>query len=174
MDDGPALVCYDGSEGARAALDAMATTISAHDVLVACYWQPFAESAKRFAIDVLQLVQDPASINEREEELARQIAEEGANHARSLGLTAEGEAVKIESPIDEAILGHAESIDAAAIVLGSRSRRTIRSLILGDVANEVVQRATRPVFVVPSSDLSRRRREELTRDPPSGVVARDA
>lgn len=165
MNDGPALVCYDGSEGARAALEAMAETISAHDVIVACYWQPFAESTKRFAIDLLELVQDPSGINQREEELARAIAEEGAKHARSLGLAATGQAVRIDSPIDEAILAHAESIDAAAIVLGSRSRRTVRSLILGDVANEVVQRATRPVFVVPSSDLATRRREELTREP---------
>jgi len=41
---------------------------------------------------------------------------------------------------------------------------SLRSLILGDVANEVVQRATRPVLVIPAGDLSERRRDELTRD----------
>jgi nucleotide-binding universal stress UspA family protein len=162
--DGPLLVCYDGSDGARAALEAAAKQLDHGEAIVACYWQPFAESAKRFAVNILELVQDPASVNAREEELAQRVADEGEAFARELGLDAEGRAVRIDSPIDEAILAHAEEIDAAGIVLGARSRSSIRSLILGDVANEVVQRATRPVFVVPSKDLARRRRVELTRD----------
>jgi len=165
--DRPLLICYDGSEGARAALEAVAEARPDSKAIVACYWQPFGNPSKNLAVNILELVQDPASINAREEELTQRVADEGAELARSLGLDAEGRAVKIDSPVDEAILAHAEEIDAAEIVLGCRSRSSIRSLILGDVANEVVQRATRPVFVVPSPDLSRRRRNELTREVPS-------
>jgi len=162
--DGPLLVCYDGSEGAREALEAATRVLASREAVVACYWQPFGVATRRFAVDLLELVQDADSINEREEAQARQLADEGAERARAAGLDAEAAAVKISTPIDEAILNHAEDIDAAAIVLGSRSRSSLRSLILGDVANEVVQRATRPVFVSPSSALARRRHEELTRE----------
>lgn len=164
--DGPLLICYEGSEGSRAAIEAAGRLFAQSRAVVACYWQPFAESNKRLAISILELVQDAASVNEREERLARDIAEEGAQLARAAGLEAEAIAVKIDGPVDEAILGHADELDASAIVLGSRGRTSFRSLILGDVANEVVQRAARPVIVAPSGDLAHRRRDELTRDLP--------
>ena len=161
--EGPLLICYDGSEGAEAALRTAVGVFPGHEALVVCFWQPFAESSKRLAVDILELVQDAEAINEREAELAQQIADEGAALAAAGGLAVEGRAIRISSPIDEAILGIADEIDAAAIVLGSRSRSSLRSLILGDVANEVVQRATRPVFVTPSGELAERRREGLLR-----------
>jgi nucleotide-binding universal stress UspA family protein len=155
----PLLICYDSSDGSRAALDAAAALFAGREAIVACFWQPFAESSTRLRVNILELVQNADAINAREEEGARAIAEEGAEIAREAGLMAEGHAIKIHTAIDEAILVHAEETDAAAIVLGSRSHTGLRSLILGDIANEVVQRATRPVVIAPSKDLARRRRQ---------------
>jgi len=163
----PLLVCYDGSEGARAALDVTVQLFPGHEAIVACYWQPFAKSGKRFGMHILELVQNAASINEQEEQLARQVAEDGAALVRAGGLSVEGRAVQIDASVDEAIIAHAEEIDALTIVLGSRSRERIRSLLLGDIANEVVQRATRPVLVAPSTRLADRRRDEFARYPPA-------
>jgi nucleotide-binding universal stress UspA family protein len=160
---GPILICYDGSESARAALEAAAEVFAPRSAVVVCYWEPFASGVKRFGVHILELVQDAESINERENELAQQIAAEGSAAANAAGLSAEALASKIEGPIEEAILLQADEIDAVAIVLGARSRSTIRSLILGDIANEVVQRATRPVFLTPSAALVERRREALQR-----------
>jgi nucleotide-binding universal stress UspA family protein len=165
--EGPLLVCYDGSEGARAALDAAVHLFAGREAVVACYWQPFGASGRRFATEILELVQDAPSINEREEEQARSFAEEGAALVRAAGLTAEAEAVRIDVPIDEAILAHAERIDALAIVMGSRRRSTLRSLLLGNTAYEIAQRAARPVLLAPSSVLAERRREEFVRYSPS-------
>ena len=106
---GPLLLCYDGSEGARAAIEAAAALVGNREAVIACYWQPFAESSKRFAINILELVQDPAGINEREEQLAQQVAEEGATLAAQAGFAARASAIKIDSPIDEAILAHADA-----------------------------------------------------------------
>ena len=160
----PLLVGYDGSDGAKAALAAAAEVVAPHASVVACYWQPFAASAKRVGLDIRELVQDPTDINHREAELAAALADEGAGLARAAGLDAEGRAVEIDGPIDEAILSHADELDAAAIVLGARSRSTLRSLLLGSIANEVVQRATRPVFLAPSPKLASRRRDQLARE----------
>jgi nucleotide-binding universal stress UspA family protein len=161
MGDGPILVCYDGSEGARAALERAAALFSGSEAVVACYWQPFAQSRERFAIEILELVQDAGSVNDREEGLAGRIAAEGAELAAAGGLHAEARAIRIVGPVDEAILAHADELGAAAIVLGARRRSSLRSLLVGDVTNEVVQRAARPVVVVPSPHLADRRRSEL-------------
>jgi nucleotide-binding universal stress UspA family protein len=154
---GPLLICYDGSEGALAALEA-ASGVFSGEAVVACYWQPFASTRKPLGIDILELVQNAETINAQEEELAGRLAGEGAAILKAAGLDAEAQAREIDGPIDEAILNHADELDARAIVLGARSRTGLRSLILGNVANEIAQRATRPVFLVPSDELARNRR----------------
>jgi nucleotide-binding universal stress UspA family protein len=164
--NGPILLCYDGSDDAAAAINAVAALLSGHDALAVCFWQPFSRQASRFAINLLELVQDPASVNDREAELAQQIANEGADLANQAGLHAEGHAVEVNLPIDEAIIVHADQIDTPLIVLGSRGRSSISSMLLGDVANDVAQRSNRPVFLAPSSRRATRRRQALTDDSP--------
>ena len=85
-------------------------------------------------------------------------------HGEAAGGTTEAVAVKVSTPIDQAILTHADELDALAIVLGSRSRSGISSILLGDVANVIVQLSNRPVFVVPTTKLADRRNADRTRD----------
>jgi nucleotide-binding universal stress UspA family protein len=160
-DRGPVLVCYDGSDHARAAIEASARFLQGREALVVCFWTPFVYIARRYAVSLLELVQDPETVNAREEALAEAIAGEGAQLAVELGLRASPQAVRIEERLDRAILDVADQIDTPLIVVGARGRSNLGSLFLGDVADEVVQRATRPVFVAPSSGLAGRRREEL-------------
>ncbi len=138
-------------------------------MVVACYWQPFGESDKPLGIELLEVVQDSASVNDREQALAERIAAEGAQLVEAAGGTADGVAVKVAMPIDGAILVHADELDAHAIVLGSRSRSGLGSVLLGDVAGDVVELSDRPVFVVPSSTLAERRKADRTRAAGSGA-----
>jgi nucleotide-binding universal stress UspA family protein len=163
----PILICYDGSDGARAALETAALTFD-RPMVVACYWQSFAETQKPMGIDLLEVVQDPASINDREQALAERYAHEGRDLVEAAGRTADGVAIKVTTPIDDAILSHADELDAHAIVLGSRSRSGLGSILLGDVAGDVVELSNRPVFVVPSITLAERRKAGRTR--PSGAL----
>ena len=163
-DDAPILVCYDGSDGARYALEAGAKLLSGHPVVVATYWQPFAEASRRFSIHVLETVQDPDNINARELADAEATAAEGAALIAAAGGAAEAVAVKVDAALDVAILRHADELGAAAIVMGSRGRSGFGSILLGDVAGDVVQLSTRPVFVVPGPRLAERRRADRDRD----------
>jgi nucleotide-binding universal stress UspA family protein len=154
-----ALICFDGSDDAHAAIVAAAPLIAGHDVIVACFWRPFADFARAYAVSLLEIVQDAKTINEREEALAVATAAAGAEFARANGVASpETRAPQVSGPIDEAIIAFADEIDAQLIVLGSRGRSSVGSALLGDVAHDVVQRARRPVLVVPSSALAERRR----------------
>jgi nucleotide-binding universal stress UspA family protein len=162
------LLCYDGSEDAATAIEQAAAIFSDRYAVSVCFWQPFAQVAKRFAISLLEVVQEASSVNEREEAFAKQVADEGAAIATRAGLSCVGLAVEVSRPIDEAIIAYADEIDAPVIVLGARGRSAVGSMLLGDVAHDVVQRSTRAVLLVPSGPLSGRRRTEL------GAVERDA
>ena len=158
---GPILLCYDGSEDAVAAIESVGPHVAGRQAVVACFWQPFAQVASRFAVSLLEVVQDASDTNEREARLAQELADQGVGIARSAGIPAEGRAIEVSRPIDEAIIAYAEEVDAPMIVLGSRGRSGIGSMLLGDVAHDVVQRSTRMVVLVPSPGLSGRRRAEL-------------
>jgi nucleotide-binding universal stress UspA family protein len=162
------LLCYDGSEDAATAIEQAAAIFSDRYAVSVCFWQPFAQVAKRFAISLLEVVQEASSVNEREEAFAKQVADEGAAIATRAGLSCVGLAVEVSKPIDEAIIAYADEIDAPVIVLGARGRSAVGSMLLGDVAHDVVQRSTRAVLLVPSGPLSGRRRTEL------GAGERDA
>jgi nucleotide-binding universal stress UspA family protein len=164
---GPILLCYDGSNDAREAIGTSGSLFEGRDAVVICFWQPLAHIANRFAVNLLELVQDPAGVNEREAMLAQQLADEGAALAREGGLHAEGRAVEVSLPVDEAIIAYADELDAPLIVLGSRGRSGIASMLLGDVAHDVVQRSNRPVLLVPASPLANRRRDVLAIEAPS-------
>jgi nucleotide-binding universal stress UspA family protein len=51
-------------------------------------------------------------------------------------------------PADE-IVAYADSVDADAIVVGSRGRGAVTSALLGSVSSAVLREARRPVLVVP-------------------------
>jgi nucleotide-binding universal stress UspA family protein len=152
------LVCYDGSEDARAAIEAVADVAGGHEVVVACFWQGLADVANRYAMSLLDIVQDPGSINEREQARAIRVAGEGADLARELGLDVEARAPEAYGGLDDAIIGFADEIDAHLVVIGSRGRSPVSSALLGDVSHDLVQRARRPVLVVPGRALAERRR----------------
>jgi nucleotide-binding universal stress UspA family protein len=55
------------------------------------------------------------------------------------------------------ILAVAGEIDADVIVLGTRGRGAVKSLVLGSVSNAVLHHADRPVLVIPSPALAEER-----------------
>jgi nucleotide-binding universal stress UspA family protein len=69
--------------------------------------------------------------------------------------------VSVQGEIRETSLGHiaaailkaAEEHDARIVVLGSSSRTDLPRMLLGSVASRLLHMATRPVLVVPRSDV---------------------
>ena len=154
---GVVLISYDESDDSRAAIVAASPMIAGRDAIVAYFWQPFAEVARAFAINLMEIVQDPAAINAREQARAEAAAAEGAELARAHGITCEGRARMATGSLDEAIILPPRIAVAGLIVLGARGRSSWGSALLGNVAHDVLQRARMPVLVVPSPALGERR-----------------
>jgi len=80
------------------------------------------------------------------------------DRARAAGLEAEAQLISSVEPAGDAIVHAADQLDAGLIVLGSRGRRELKSLLLGSVSQHVVHHARRPVLVIPSARLADARR----------------
>ena len=145
---GPLLLCYDGSEQARYAIETAASLLVRRPALVLTVWQPVAglrtiawspETAGM--IDYVEFDRAAAEDGDR-------LAKDGVRIARVAGLEATPVAVKATGPIWKTLIEIADRHDAAAIVMGSRGLTGLNSMLLGSVSGALVHHAHRPTFVI--------------------------
>ena len=94
---------------------------------------------------------DPAVVREVDragEDHAKDIAHDGEALATKAGLQAEVAVVRDQSDAADAIVAVASERDAAAIVVGSRGLKGLRSKLLGSTSAALLRKAGRPVVVV--------------------------
>jgi len=145
MTERSVLICYDGSDDAKRAVDAAPTLLGSRHAVVlnVAPAMTFAEGMAATSSLV------PGSAFEdlnRSDALIR--AEAGAARARRAGLNAEARAT-IASSTWQGIIDVADELEVAAIVIGSRGVRGFREVASGSVSHDVATHARRPVLIVP-------------------------
>lgn len=61
-------------------------------------------------------------------------------------------ALLLQGPTAETILKEADKLSVDAIVMGTRARGALHDLIVGSTSQQVLQKSTRPVLLVPPRD----------------------
>jgi nucleotide-binding universal stress UspA family protein len=147
----PVLIAYDGSEGAKAAIEAAARLFPGHPAVVASVWQSTAAASRASLIAIPAGVAARAyeELDKESERQATVKSDEGVTAAKDVGLDATGSAVLCHGQVWATIVDAADREDALAIVVGSRGLSSVKSALLGSVANGVVHHSTRPVVVIP-------------------------
>ena len=160
------MLCYDGSEDARAAIEKAAELYPAQAVTVVTVWQPVMEVWARATpgFGMVPSIPNSVEIDEATNRAAKETAAEGVALADKLGLKAEPLVVTQQTTPGRDLLKAAEDLDASVIVMGTRGLGRVKSLLLGSVSHELIQRADRSVTVVPSSGLASSRAEDLAKD----------
>jgi nucleotide-binding universal stress UspA family protein len=155
MPDVPLILCYDGSEDAKHAIQRGSELLDARRALVLTVWLPAAMLAPGFGETAVMV--NFAELDRAAAEEADRIAQEGVDIARASGLEAEPVTVKTAGPVWHTIVETADRCEAAAIVMGSRGLTPLRSILLGSVSTGVAHHADRPTLVIrrPSEDHSR-------------------
>ena len=141
----PILICYDGSAGAKHAIQAAAGLLDGHPAVVLAIGPPLTAEESYAALGTLV-----PSFQELNEEQALERAKEGAELAGSAGFAAEARA-EVAAPTWEGVIKVADEIDAAAIVIGSRGLTGVKEALSGSVSHQVAEHAGRPVLIVPPS-----------------------
>jgi nucleotide-binding universal stress UspA family protein len=144
------LICSAGTEETAHIVTTAARLWPGHVATVLRVWQSSKNTiaASTAAITGTGLF-DYAALDSVIEQDARADAEQSAEHARSLGLNALGDAVQAEGPVWQTILEQAKSYDAQAIVTGTRGRGDLEALILGSTSHALLHHAALPIVVVP-------------------------
>jgi nucleotide-binding universal stress UspA family protein len=153
------LLCYDGSDDAKSAIDHAGALLKSSPAVVLSVWEPFIDVLTRtgFGLGYTAPPFDGEEVDAASERSATALADEGAARARDAGLDAQPRITSRDGSIADAILDVAEDLDAEAIVLGTRGLTGVKSLLLGSVSHAVLQHADRLVVVVPSPAVTEAR-----------------
>ncbi len=131
------VVGYDGSECARAALDAALDLAKAvgDDVVVAFGYDPGGPG------------EEYRATREAVRAVGERVTSEAVERARAAGT--EVEVALVEERPTEALVKLADELGARAIVVGSYGEHPIKGALLGSVVFKLLQTSDRPVLVVP-------------------------
>jgi len=147
---GPVLFCFDGSDGARAALRAAVDLIDRPvEAVVLTVWETIATQLALSGAFAAGAVTGGEDLDTQEESFARSVAEEGAQRANEHGYTASPMVKESFEGVAGAIMETADQLSARLIVCGQRGRGVLRSALLGSVSHTLASHAERPVLISP-------------------------
>ncbi|MCK5291665.1 MAG: universal stress protein [Thermoplasmata archaeon] len=132
---GKILVGYDGSEGAKKALDRAVTMVKEDDEIVVVFVVPPAKIKEFVGFDTDLTV-----------EKAEEVLDEAVGSLKESGITVTS-LVK-EGDVAGEIIELGAELGCDLIVVGSYGLSKVGAFALGDVAEEVAKRATRPVLLI--------------------------
>jgi nucleotide-binding universal stress UspA family protein len=155
--DGPALIAYDASPAARAAIAAAGRLLTGRPAVIVNVWY----SSIRHTLTGRALADGPIAdlrklAGDYEQffaEAAASVVEEGVSLAREAGLDASGEPIESGSGAWRVLERAATDHGAAVIVCGSRGRGAVASTVLGSVSSGLVHNVETPTLVVPAGAL---------------------
>jgi len=146
---GPALLCFDGSDDARAAIRAAGTRLRGAAVVVTVWESMASETTLQPLGKVVGRVSGLfAEVDEIAARRAHDHAGEGAGLATAAGFDASS--MVRTGRVWPSIVAAADEVDAGTIVLGARGLGAVGSLLMGSVSIAVLHHARRPVLVVPA------------------------
>lgn len=147
-----ALLCFDGSDDATAAITTAAELLGSREAVVLTVWEPVAvwapyDPGAVLSAGVAKLGSKALGLDEITSQVAEENVERGVDLARKAGFSASGQTARGKTW--QAICHVATELDAAPIVLGARGLSRIGAMVLGGVSSAVIARARRPVLVLP-------------------------
>jgi nucleotide-binding universal stress UspA family protein len=150
--DGPVVVAYDGSDGAKHAIGTVGRVLGGHATVVVHAWEPaFRHSltARALAGPSEEIRAIVTLLHESGADSASAMTQDGVRTARAAGLDAVGDTVEATDGAWRAVAAAARRHGASVIAVGSRGRGAARSALLGSVSSGLVQNAELPILVVP-------------------------
>jgi nucleotide-binding universal stress UspA family protein len=155
------LLCDDGSPDAEAAASQTARLFPGAAVTVIAVWEPYnavlAQAGYGFGFAYAPPASEVEDIDAIVEQRARAAAASAAERLRAAGMTAEARVEREWISVSATILAVGRELGADAIVLGTRGRGGLKSLLLGSVSHAVLQQADRPTLVIPSPAIAQAR-----------------
>jgi len=153
----PIVIGYDGSAGARRAIEYGGRLFAGREAIVVTAfedWPPAVAGDRRTSASVD--VTARAEVEER--------VREGVELARAAGFDALGEPQFAPRKPWQTLIAVADEHDAELILVGSHGVNGLRPRVLGSVSHELMHHAHQPVLAIPTRKAVAARREQRATD----------
>ena len=152
-----ALLCFDGSHSAAAAISKAAELLGPRPAIVLSVWEPVRVWEPWDPITVVsaplgRLIAKEIDLDQCAADVARDKAEHGATLARAAGFDATARVARGKTW--QVICEAADELGAEPIVIGSRGLGRAQSALLGSVSSAVIAHAQRAVLVGPTHTVT--------------------
>src|SRR5215218_7900562 len=149
--DGPLLLCYDGSEDGKHAIEHAGRLLGGRDALVVTVWQPTPALGSSASAGATDGRFDFVEVDRAAAYLGERVARDGVRIAQQAGLHAKPVAVEATGPVWKTIAEIADRHDAAIIAMGSRGLTGLRPMLQRSVSSAIVHHADRPTLIIRES-----------------------
>jgi nucleotide-binding universal stress UspA family protein len=146
--DGPLVLCYEGSEDAKYAIEHAGRVLGGRDALVVTVWQPTPAPGGYASAGATDSTFGFVEVDPAAADLGERVARDGVRIAQRAGLHAKPVAVQATGPVWKTIVEIADRHDAAIIAMGSRGLTGLRPMLLGSVSSAIVHHADRPTLII--------------------------
>jgi nucleotide-binding universal stress UspA family protein len=151
----PALLCFDGSDDAGAAIAAAARLLGSRPAVVVTAWEPVDvwapyDPGAVLSAGVAKLGSQALGLDDIAHEVAEETLKQGLELARQAGFDARGQTARGKTW--HAICDTARELKAEPIVLGARGLSRVGAMMLGSVSGAAGVHARSPVLVIPRQD----------------------
>src|SRR4051812_6618744 len=149
--DGPVLLCYEGSEDAKHAIEQAGSVLGGRDALVVTVWQPTPAPGSTASAGATDSTVDSVEVDRANADLGERLARDGVRIAQQAGLRAKPVAIRATGPVWKTIVEIADRHDAAIIAMGSRGPTGLRPMLRRSVSSAIVHHADRPTLIIRQS-----------------------
>jgi nucleotide-binding universal stress UspA family protein len=146
------LLCYDGSDHAKHAIEVAGRLFPGATVQVVNFWEPLEHIVTRYAALSPYLGDNIDDADNSAKEQSSSLAKEGAKLATDAGLKTSSHAAPIETALWEAVVKAAEAGHADLIVTGTRGLHGARELLIGTLSHALLQHGSIPLLAIPAAD----------------------
>jgi nucleotide-binding universal stress UspA family protein len=146
------LICYDGSDRAKNAIQVAARLFPGAHARVVHVWEPVEHIVARYAVLAPNLGEGVDQADKGVEAESVTLAQEGANLAAAAGLAATAHTETLKSSVWEAVIESSGALDVDLIVTGTRSLHGVQELLVGTLSHALLQHSQTPLLAIPMAN----------------------
>ena len=148
------LICYDGSDRAKHAIEVAGRLFPGAKATVLHMWEPVEHIVARYAVLAPYLGEQVDEADAGAKRDSHTVAQEGADLATQAGLHASAESVTLQISVWQAVIEAANQLDPDVVITGTRGLHGIQELLVGTLSHALLQHCHVPVLAIPAPETA--------------------
>ena len=143
------LICYDGSDRAKHAIEVAAKLFPGAEAKVLHVWEPIEHIVARYAALAPYLGETTDEADTGFEHESQSVAQHGADLATAAGLQGSAHTAVLENSVWQSVIEASSRLDADLVITGTRSLHGVQELLVGTLSHALLQHGRVPLLAIP-------------------------